>query len=105
MSIEEAISSAVQKAIEPLVTEITELKSRVNGEYSKYPLALSVPDVAKIMGLSINNARELVELPDFPKRMSGRRIIIPRDGFFRWFNEPANQSKVTAIPSKGVRRA
>lgn len=97
MLIEEAISQAVQKAIEPLVSELNDLKAKVNGEYSKYPLSLQVKHVAEIMDLSLMNAREVVERTDFPKHRSGRRIIIPRDGFFRWFNEPENKSMVQTM--------
>lgn len=103
MTIEETIEAAVQKAIGPLITEINDLKAKVNGEYSKYPLSMQVKHVAEIMDLSMMNARELVEQPDFPKHRSGRRVIIPRDAFFKWFNEPQNHQLVKSLQRKRIR--
>jgi excisionase family DNA binding protein len=54
-----------------------------------YPLALKVKDVAEIMGVCLEKAYDITRRNDFPAIRDGRRIIIPRDAFFKWFNETA----------------
>ena len=54
-----------------------------------FPLSLKVKDVAKIMGVCVPKAYDMTRRADFPKIKDGNRIIIPRDAFFRWFNETA----------------
>lgn len=86
MTVEEAITAAVDKAIEPLIAEIRELKAIVNGDYHKYPTALRVKEIAAIMGVSMDLARGLCETDNFPVHRVRGRIVIPRDAFFKWFN-------------------
>jgi hypothetical protein len=54
-----------------------------------YPLALTAKHVAEIMGVCVPKAYDITKRPDFPAIRDGYRIIIPRDAFFRWFNEAA----------------
>lgn len=50
------------------------------------PITLRVEEVAKIMRISKAVAYDLTRRKDFPSIKVGRRIIIPRDAFFHWFN-------------------
>ena len=55
-----------------------------NSSYKTYddlPLILSVPDVAKVLGISRGGAYELAHSREFPAMKLGSRIIIPRDKF------------------------
>lgn len=54
-----------------------------------YPLALTVDEAAEIMRVSLRKAYDMTRRIDFPAIRDGKRIIIPRDAFFRWFNELA----------------
>jgi excisionase family DNA binding protein len=60
-------------------------------EQMDYPLALKVKDVAGIMGVCVEKAYAMTHRKDFPAIRDGSRIIIPRDAFFKWFNETAVQ--------------
>jgi excisionase family DNA binding protein len=50
-----------------------------------YPLTLRVEDVQKILRLSKASTYELTKQKGFPSIRVGRRILIPRDAFFKWY--------------------
>ncbi len=52
--------------------------------YDDLPLMLSVPEVAKVLGISRAGAYELARSRDFPSMKVGSRIIIPKDKFLLW---------------------
>lgn len=47
-------------------------------------LALSVPETAKILGVSVPTAYELTRREDFPAFRIGRRTLVDRAGLQRW---------------------
>ena len=49
--------------------------------YDDLPLMLSVPDVAKVLGISRAGAYELAHSREFPSMKIGSRIIVPKDKF------------------------
>lgn len=51
-----------------------------------YPLTLTAYEVADILRVYRDKAYEIIRRPDFPKIRDGRKIIIPRDAFFRWLD-------------------
>jgi len=53
---------------------------------SDLPLMLSVPEVAKVLGISRAGAYELVRSDSFPKIRIGNRIVVPRDKFIAWID-------------------
>lgn len=55
--------------------------------YEDLPLTLTVPEVAKILGISRAGAYELVHSTGFPRINIGKRILVPRDKFIRWIEE------------------
>ena len=62
-----------------------------------YPLTLTAYEVAEILRVYRDKAYEIIRRPDFPKIRDGRKIIIPRDAFFRWLdNSYANAEPTTA---------
>ena len=54
--------------------------------YSDLPLMLSVPKVAKVLGISRAGAYELVRADSFPKIRIGHRIVVPRDKLIAWID-------------------
>ena len=54
--------------------------------FSDLPLMLSVPEVAKVLGISRAGAYELVHTDSFPKLRIGNRIVVPRDKFIAWID-------------------
>ena len=54
--------------------------------YCDLPLTLSVPEVAKVLGISRAGAYELVRADSFPKIRIGNRIVVPRDKFIAWID-------------------
>lgn len=53
---------------------------------TEFPLVLKVEDVAKVMEISRVTAYNLVHSEGFPCKFIGRRLVIPRDAFFKWLN-------------------
>lgn len=51
-------------------------------------------DVAEAMGVSLPVAYAIVNRADFPKIRFGRRIIISRAAFEKWFEETATRGDV-----------
>ena len=52
--------------------------------YDDLPLMLSVPNIAKVLGISRAGAYELAHSREFPSMKVGSRIIIPKDKFLLW---------------------
>ena len=61
--------------------------------YSDLPLMLSVPEVAKVLGISRAGAYELVRADSFPKIRIGNRIVVPRDKFIAWIDQQSEVSE------------
>ena len=55
--------------------------------FSELPLMLSVPEVAKVLGISRAGTYELVRADSFPKIRIGNRIVVPRDKFIAWIDQ------------------
>ena len=54
------------------------------------PVFLSIKDVAKVLQISEPKAREIVYSHGFPilnRKLTGRRILIPKQGFINWIQE------------------
>ena len=61
--------------------------------FSDLPLMLSVPEVAKVLGISRAGAYELVHSDSFPKIRIGNRIVVPRDKFIAWIDAQTEVSE------------
>jgi len=53
------------------------------------PLVLSVPEAARLLGVSRNLAYELVREGRLPHVRLGRRVLIPRVGLEQWLAKEA----------------
>jgi excisionase family DNA binding protein len=47
---------------------------------------LTVPEIAKILGVGKANAYNLVKQDVFPVIKIGRQLKVPKQAFYRWFN-------------------
>lgn len=59
--------------------------------YDDLPLMLSVPDVAKVLGISRTGAYELAHSKEFPSMKVGSRIIIPKEKFLLWIEKKCGE--------------
>ena len=55
--------------------------------YNDLPLFLNAEMVAKVLGVSISSAYELMHEKGFPSVRIGKRFIVPRDDLKRWMEE------------------
>ena len=59
--------------------------------YDDLPLFLNAEKLAKVLGVSISSAYELMHEKDFPAIKIGSRIIVPRDKLVAWLEEKMTQ--------------
>ena len=63
----------------------------MKNEEKREALALSVPQLAEQLGISLPIAYQLVKSEGFPAiRVSERRIIIPKDALEKWLSQEAD---------------
>ena len=55
--------------------------------YDELPLFLNAELVAKVLGVSISSAYELMHEKDFPALRIGNRIVVPKEAFIRWVEQ------------------
>ena len=55
--------------------------------YDDLPLFLNADTVAKVLGISISSAYELMHEPGFPVLRIGNRMVVPKEQFIQWVNE------------------
>ena len=60
---------------------------RSNPENGMKPLAIPVPEMARLLGISPKKAYQLVKQPNFPATKLDGRILVSVQGLERWFNE------------------
>ena len=52
--------------------------------YDELPLFLNAEMVAKVLGISISSAYELMHEANFPALRVGSRIVVPKEKFCQW---------------------
>ena len=52
--------------------------------YDELPLFLNAEMVAKVLGISISSAYELMHETRFPALRIGNRIVVPKEKFRQW---------------------
>lgn len=60
------------------------MKISIYNSYDDLPLFLNADTVAKVLGISISSAYELMHDPDFPTLRVGNRMVVPKEKFIRW---------------------
>lgn len=52
--------------------------------YDELPLFLNADTVAKLLGVSVSSAYELLHEDGFPALRIGNRLVVPREQLLRW---------------------
>ena len=60
------------------------LKLSETKNYDDLPLFLNAEKLAKVLGVSISSAYELMHAKDFPSVRIGKRFIVPREDLKAW---------------------
>ena len=60
------------------------MKRSVYANYDELPLFLNAELVAKVLGISISSAYELMHETSFPALRVSSRIVVPKEKFCRW---------------------
>ena len=60
------------------------MKRSVYTNYDELPLFLNAEMMAKVLGISISSAYELMHETSFPTLRVGSRIVVPKEKFCRW---------------------
>ena len=55
--------------------------------YDELPLFLNAELVAKVLGVSISSAYELMHAKDFPTLRVGSRMVVPKEKFIEWVEQ------------------
>lgn len=53
-------------------------------DYDQLPLFLNAEMAAKVLGISISSAYELMHETSFPALRVGNRIVVPKEKFCQW---------------------
>ena len=61
--------------------------------YDELPLFLNAEMVAKMLGISISSAYELMHETSFPALRVGSRIVVPKEKFCRWVESQTGGAK------------
>ena len=59
--------------------------------YEDLPLMISVPELAKVMGISRAGAYDFARRADFPKIKIGTRIVVPKQKFIEWVEQQVKE--------------
>ena len=68
--------------------------------YDELPLFLNAEMVAKVLGISISSAYELMHETSFPALRVGSRIVVPKEKFCRWVESQTGGARLPA-PCRG----
>ena len=60
------------------------MKISIYKSYDDLPLFLNAETVAKVLGISISSAYELMHDPGFPILKVGSRMVVPKEKFITW---------------------
>ena len=60
------------------------MKNSIYKTYEELPLYLNADTVAKLLGISISSAYELMREKDFPSVRIGKRVIVPKENLQVW---------------------
>jgi len=62
------------------------MKQSEYNSYDDLPIVMSVPDVAKALGIAVATAYELSRREDFPAFKIGSRIMVTKGKFIEWLS-------------------
>ena len=71
-------------------------------DYDQLPLFLTAEMTAKLLGISLSSAYELMHEEGFPALRIGNRIVVPKEKFCRWVDRQTGGARCSA-PCRGRR--
>ena len=66
------------------------MKESIYKTYDELPLFLNADTVAKVLGIAVSTAYELMHERDFPALKIGNRLVVPKDRFVQWVEIKTN---------------
>ena len=69
------------------------MKMSVCKSYDDLPLFLNANLLAKVLGVSISTAYEVMHEPGFPVLRVGSRMVVPKEKFIQWVEEQSGGAK------------
>ena len=69
------------------------MKRSTYTNYDELPLFLNAEMVAKVLGISISSAYELMHEASFPALRVGSRIVVPKEKFRQWVEAQAGGAR------------
>ena len=66
------------------------MKESIYKTYDELPLFLNADTVAKVLGIAVSTAYELMHEKDFPALKIGNRLVVPKDRFIQWVKIKTN---------------
>ena len=75
------------------------MQESIYKNYEELPLFLNSELVAKVLGVSISSAYELLKEKDFPAMRVGNRWIIPKEYFIAWVEDQMRKRDCHGIHS------
>ena len=59
--------------------------------YEELPLFLNADTVAKVLGVAVSTAYEIMHENDFPSLKIGNRLLVPKEKFKQWIEMKTNK--------------
>lgn len=69
------------------------MKESVYKSYDELPLFLNAEIIAKLLGIAVSSAYELMHEKDFPVLKIGNRMVVPKEKFKQWVEENTGGEK------------
>lgn len=67
------------------------MKKSMYKTYEELPLFLNADMVAKVLGVAISTAYEIMHENDFPSLKIGNRLLVPKEKFKQWIEMKTNK--------------
>lgn len=77
---------------------------RVYHSYEELPLALTAEDIAAVLNISRGLAFTLLHDPSFPTLHVGKRLLVPKDLFFKWMKAHISEGAHISLDDWGEKK-
>ena len=67
------------------------MKESMYKTYEELPLFLNADMVAKVLGVAVSTAYEIMHESDFPSLKIGNRLLVPKEKFKQWIEMKTNK--------------
>lgn len=66
-------------------------------------ITYNVREVAELLNINVAKAYELTKRKDFPAIRLGRRIVVPKDAFFKWLELAAQDKESSSFSAPSLK--